>query len=93
MKLILKSALFLAVGLNLAGCLGDENGESNNNPGERNQPLVNQEDEDESYEKRVFYECNGETLVDEVFNSYEDCVEYRDTHEIICAGIELPISC
>jgi len=88
MKLILKSALFLAVGLNLVGCLGDENGESNNNPGERNQPLVNQE-----YEKRVFYECNGTILVDEVFNSYEDCVEYRDTHEIICAGIELPISC
>ena len=49
---------------------------------------------EESYDNVQYLDCNGDVLVDEYFDSREDCERYRDRHgPWSCMGIELDISC
>ena len=47
----------------------------------------------DSYSNSAYIECNGEVLVDEEFDSKEECERYRDRGPWDCQGLDMDFSC
>jgi len=79
----------LATALSLVACegIGPDSG-----PGWDN--YDDYEEVEEHYENVVYLECNGDVLVDEYFDSRDECERYRDRNgPWSCYGAELDIWC
>ena len=50
-------------------------------------------DREEHYSNTAYLECNGEVLVDEEFDSVDECERFRDRGPWDCNGVELDFSC
>lgn len=45
------------------------------------------------YNKKVKFECNDRVIIDETFDSFEACEEYRKNNSPTCSGMKVPINC
>ena len=48
---------------------------------------------EDSYSNDVFVECNGDVLVDEHFDSYDECEDFCDGNYWDCFGMDLECYC